>query len=377
MSGSVTDSSANEATSKLSPKNPACECRPLVIVEGFLGRAGSAIWGNFEHHLKRGSCEGCTRRIIFTSVGPVSSLHDRACELYYSLVGGRVDYGEEHSNAHDHGRYGRIIPEGLYPEWSVANALHFLGHSIGGSTIIKLQHLIRTGHFGHHAHPGMVLSVNSISSPYRGTQIVFTLGERTDAAPAVRPLSLGSMLAKGVHIVSYLSPFLPRVLDLHIDSRLLSLYDITPLELLKQLWKSDWAESRDATPYDVTFEAADEREANGEGEIYPGTWYRSWCAYTTQKTDPSNSNNNTHAPSMSLSVTQLALAPLYVMARAIGSFDFSTLQPPPSFLQPRRISTTCDPERAATTEYETLPEEYYANDGVVPLFSQWHPFACA
>ena len=51
----------------------------------------------------------------------------------------------------------------------------------------------------------MILSVNTISSPFRGTQIVFTLGERTDAAPAVRPLSWGSLLAKGVHIVSYLS----------------------------------------------------------------------------------------------------------------------------------------------------------------------------
>ncbi|KAK7059211.1 hypothetical protein VNI00_001838 [Paramarasmius palmivorus] len=199
----------------------------------------------------------------------------------------------------------------------------------------------------------MILSVNTISSPFRGTQIVFTLGERTDAAPAVRPLSWGSLLAKGVHIVSYLSPILPRVLDLHIDSRSLSLYDITPLELLKQLWRSDWAESRDATPYDVTFEAADEREAS----------------------DPSSSTNNTHAPSMSIS--QLAFAPLYVMARAIGSFNFSTLRPAPSFLTPKcPRSAKTDPERAISEEYEPLPEEYYANDGVVPLFSQWHPFPC-
>ncbi len=30
-------------------------------------------------------------------VGKVSSDHDRACEAFYQLYGGQVDYGEEHS----------------------------------------------------------------------------------------------------------------------------------------------------------------------------------------------------------------------------------------------------------------------------------------
>lgn len=34
--------------------------------------------------------------------GPVSSMHDRACELYYTIKGGRVDYGEEHSRECGH-----------------------------------------------------------------------------------------------------------------------------------------------------------------------------------------------------------------------------------------------------------------------------------
>lgn len=80
------------------------------------------------------------------SVGPVSSLHDRACELYYALMGGTgatdwlawsndrsyklVDYGLEHSKAHKHARYGRHISEGQYPEWSPTRPLHFVAHSI-------------------------------------------------------------------------------------------------------------------------------------------------------------------------------------------------------------------------------------------------------
>lgn len=34
--------------------------------------------------------------------GPVSSMHDRACELYYTIKGGTVDYGEEHAKQHGH-----------------------------------------------------------------------------------------------------------------------------------------------------------------------------------------------------------------------------------------------------------------------------------
>ena len=108
----------------------------------------------------------------------MSSLHDRACELYFSLVGGTVDYGAEHSALHNHGRYGRTFSHGLYPMWSKENPLHFLGHSVvsllpsfryypyaetyqGGPTLVKLQHLLANGQFGEEAHPDMVLSLNA------------------------------------------------------------------------------------------------------------------------------------------------------------------------------------------------------------------------
>lgn len=149
---------------------------------------------------------------------------------------------------------------------------------MGGPTITKLQWLLSTGFFGPSDHADMILSINSISSPFRGTQLVYALGERTDAAPSVRPISIGAALNKGVHIISYISPWLPKSLDLHAESRRLSYRDIGPGSLAKQLWKSDWGESRDATPFDVTFEACDERESEGEGTINPGTFYRSHVA---------------------------------------------------------------------------------------------------
>ena len=107
---------------------------------------------------------------------------------------------------------------------------------------------------------------------------MYTLGERTDSAPAIRQLPVGSALARVVHMMSYVSPFLPRAFDLHADCRSLSYDKTTFTGLLRQLWHSDWAEERDATPFDVTFAAADQREAMFEGFVNPSTFYRSYTA---------------------------------------------------------------------------------------------------
>ncbi|KAJ6503312.1 alpha/beta-hydrolase [Mycena vitilis] len=324
---------------------------PLVIVQGFLGGGGAWLWGNFEHYLNLNV--ECPRRSIFVSVGPVSSLHDRACELYYGIMGGTVDYGLEHSQAHKHARYGRNIAQGQYPEWSAERPLHFLGHSTGAPTIIKLQSLIKQGHFGPDAETKMILSINSISGAFRGTQMVYIMGERPDAAPAVRPLSAGSILGKFVHVLSFVSPVLPQAFDLHGDCRSLTYRDVSFLSLVKQLWKSDWAESRDATPFDVTFQAVDERESDGEGALEPETFYRSHVALMTRR---HSKQAETHTPTLSHVFNPM----MYIAAHLLGRFDFSTLRPSPSF----------------HAEQEAPGEEYWANDGVVPVFSQWHPLPC-
>ncbi|THV07592.1 alpha beta-hydrolase [Dendrothele bispora CBS 962.96] len=359
MSSSIPDNPVSSSSKR------ECRCLPLVIVEGFLGRTGTTIWGDFQRYLGW-ECNDCRREVIFSSTGPVSSLHDRACELYYSLVGGIVDYGEEHSRIHGHARYGRTYSEGLYPGWSTEKPLHFLGHSVGGLTIVKLQHLLKYGHFGPCAHPDMIRSVNSISSPFRGTQVVYVLGERTDDAPRIRPFSWGSLLSKAVHLISFMSPLLPETFDLHTESRAMSYHETSFVSLLKQLWKSDWAESKDATPYDVTFESAEERESTSEGTVNPRTFYRSHATYITDVTKDSN----IHSPPAFL----LFLTPLFFMAQAIASFDFSSLKHAPSFLRPL-LGASVDIEHGLLTEVST--NDLRANDGVVPVFSQWHPRSCS
>lgn len=88
-----------------------------------------------------------------------------------------------------------------------------------------------------------------------------------------------------------------------------------------------------------------------------------------------NNSSYKHSPSLDC----LAAPPLYISARIMGSFDYSTLVPPPSFLYPMNpASRITDIELGIHPSASTsqLGEEYWANDGVCPLFSQWHPLEC-
>lgn len=121
-------------------------------------------------------------------------------------------------------------------------------------------------------------SLRTVSSPFRGTQLVYHVGEDASNAPDVRWFSLGYMLARCVYLLAYLAPILPAALDMHTESRSLSFYEIPVLSLLWSLWACEWAEAEDAAPFDVTFQASIHRETLREGATNPGTYYRSYVA---------------------------------------------------------------------------------------------------
>lgn len=322
---------------------------PLVLVEGFLCAASSSIWGSFQDELDVGeqdwlsanknasSSSSLRRQTIFAAIGPVSSLHDRACELFYSLHGGRVDYGEAHAREHGHGRFGRDFGRGKYPQWGerdpttgAIHAAHFIGHSLGGPTIYKMQQLLRRGFFdcalrkagaedeavARSRANAMILSILAVSSPFRGTPIVHLLGEEPLAHPVVRRFSAGDLIAKTAHLVTFLhQQWLPKSLkarlpDLHADSwpfankadgggrsPLHVIFD-TCTTLARQWRKSDWAEGRDCAPWDCTvyerlrMEDCDEDwgiAAGDAGDTGDRTWYCSIAAYTTTEEGTSRS----------------------------------------------------------------------------------------
>ncbi|PWN54423.1 alpha/beta-hydrolase, partial [Violaceomyces palustris] len=448
---------------------------PLIIVEGFLSAAQSLVWGDeFKGFMElgeqsfldqagafndpygeklegeqawgRGDRLDDDGSIYFAPIGPVSSLHDRACELFYALRGGTVDYGLSHSQEHGHSRYGRHYEEPLCPTWSRHGLpAHFIGHSLGGPTILKLQQLLRKGFFdqalgyerpfaasegedgaGEGANEGwrpsdLILSVTSVSSPFRGTPLVYSLGSEPLPYPKVRFLSVGDLLAKAVHLAAFLDlPFF----DTHADAwpfarprtalkaaaeskdeeeaigcgKHAAFIEASPREgfigLLRQLWRSDWAEGRDCAPWDCTLferekdsqeddwgleliEDDDNPEADYSGIMRrrnPRTWYRSYAGYMTRL--ESAATRDPESLPMHEPTSGWGLSPFILTARLLGSFNFDRVEPSPgfwsAFKQEERGGAAAFPGPSMRAKVES----WYCNDGVVPLASQFHPGDC-
>ena len=168
------------------PQHRAASDTPIILVHGFGGWGRDDIpnffyWGGFTDLQE--TLRGAGYTVYTASIGPFSSNRDRACELYAFIKGGTVDYGEHHSAAFDHERYGPTYP-GVYPEWSEENPVHLIGHSMGGQTARLLAHLLRYGDpeerktTGGECHelfqPGgrRIQSITTISTPHNGTTLV-------------------------------------------------------------------------------------------------------------------------------------------------------------------------------------------------------------
>ena len=124
------------------------------------------------------------------SVGPVSSAWDRACELYAQITGTKVDYGEAHSKAHNHARFGRAYTEPLVENWGEKlnggqlQRINLVGHSFGGATVRLLTSLLEYGSDAEKAASGddvsplfeggkgnWVFSVTTLCAPHNGSSL--------------------------------------------------------------------------------------------------------------------------------------------------------------------------------------------------------------
>jgi triacylglycerol esterase/lipase EstA (alpha/beta hydrolase family) len=84
-------------------------------------------------------------RSYAASVDPTGSAWDRACELYAQLAGTRVDYGEAHSKAAGHERFGRdFTGKALIKDFD-SSRIALIGHSFGGATVRLFSEILRNG----------------------------------------------------------------------------------------------------------------------------------------------------------------------------------------------------------------------------------------
>jgi hypothetical protein len=108
----------------------------LVLVDGLFGMGiNSAVVQHLEERF-----EGA--RIIKLSCGGVSSVRDRACECFYQLKGGTIDYElEDFPLESGHGRWG-ATEEGRFEAWGEDNPVILVGYSLGAPTARYLHHLL-------------------------------------------------------------------------------------------------------------------------------------------------------------------------------------------------------------------------------------------
>ena len=150
--------------------------------------------------------------IICVHPGPIASLHDRVCQIFYELKGGRTNYGRGHSHKFGHaateedeeeGEGGR---EGLFPEWSAEHPVHLVGHSFGGMTVRLLLHYLEKKAFlGYEdTSPEWVRSVTTINTPHNGTHLVYGLGADPAHPPVVHWGSPGYMLGVMAHVLEFM-----------------------------------------------------------------------------------------------------------------------------------------------------------------------------
>lgn len=138
--------------------------------------------------------------VLVPDLGSLTSVYDRARELFYYLKGGQVDYGEEHSKICGHSQFGRIYEQGNYSEWDEDHPIHFVGHSAGAQVVRLLQQMLADKAFTGHENTSenWVLSVTALSGAFNGTTRSYLDGIRPEDGSSIKPISMLQLCRLGV-----------------------------------------------------------------------------------------------------------------------------------------------------------------------------------
>ncbi|PHT99229.1 hypothetical protein BC332_31836 [Capsicum chinense] len=175
---------------------------PIVLVHGIFG-FGKGRLGGLSYFA---GAEKKDDRVLVPDLGSLTSVYDRARELFYYLKGGRVDYGEEHSKACGHSQFGRVYKQGNYPEWDEDHPIHLVGHSAGAQVVRVLQQMLADKAFEGYENTSenWVLSITSLSGALNGTTRTYFDGMQPEDGKSLMPVSLLQLCRVGVIVYEWL-----------------------------------------------------------------------------------------------------------------------------------------------------------------------------
>ncbi|XP_061372734.1 uncharacterized protein LOC133315177 [Gastrolobium bilobum] len=177
---------------------------PIVLVHGFFG-FGPFAKGRLSALSHVAGAEQKDQRVIVPDLGSLTSVYDRARELFYYLKGGQIDYGEDHSKACGHSQFGPIYKRGHYPEWDEDHPVHLVGYSVGAQVVRVLQQMLADKAFKGYENTSenWILSITSLSGAFNGTTRTYLDGMRPEDGRKLKRICLLQLCRIGVIIYDW------------------------------------------------------------------------------------------------------------------------------------------------------------------------------
>lgn len=194
------EAEANRIREKVAPLDGSVP--PIVLVHGIFG-FGKGRLGGLSYFAGAEKKDG---HVLVPDLGSLTSVHDRARELFYYLKGGQVDYGEEHSRIYGHSQFGKVYEQGHYPLWDEHHPIHFVGHSAGAQVIRVLQQMLADKAFKGYENTSSedwVLSVTSLSGALNGTTRAYLDGMQPEDGSSLKSICLLQFCRIGVIVYDW------------------------------------------------------------------------------------------------------------------------------------------------------------------------------
>lgn len=254
----------------------------IVFVHGLFGWGPSEL-GGFPYWGHALTVDSLGFKLHEASCGPVSSFHDRACEIAAQIKGSKIDYGKAHSDKEQHAQHADdYTNKAFFDNWSENNPVILIGHSAGAQTCLQLQQLLADDYWGWGSSANWVEVIISISGVINGSTLPYMLG--CDKNTGLLTGSLGNFLGNAVQLFAMAgnsSSVMTNIFDFDLDQWIGKGSGGNLTNIVSALEKSNYAKGEDNLAFDLTLQGC--LKANQTFKTNPDSYYLSIITEQTTK----------------------------------------------------------------------------------------------